>query len=345
MSKELIYSSIIETLKKYKKIVIVTHVNPDGDAMGSSLALYLFAQKLGLEPKLIVPNDYPKYLAWMPSIQDVVVFDKNTEEAIRIMSEAELFCYLDFNTESRTGLMHNELCHLNKTPRLLVDHHIGAEMSHFEACYSETEISSTSEMMAEIVKYQGFEEYLDDNIATNIIVGMITDTGTFSHSIFKNTFSIFGELLASTTVNYKKIHQNIYDTSTEDKLRLLGYLINDKMEVLNEFNTAIISVSKSELDSFNYQNGDTEGVVNYPLSISNVKLSVLITEKQDTIRLSLRSKDDFSVNDMARKHFNGGGHLNAAGGTLTCTLEEAVAKFKSVLPEYKHVLGNETNEC
>jgi phosphoesterase RecJ-like protein len=117
------------------------------------------------------------------------------------------------------------------------------------------------------------------------------------------------------------------------------------MEVLNEYNTAIISVSKSELDSFNYQNGDTEGVVNYPLSISNIKLSVLITEKQDTIRLSLRSKDDFSVNDMSRKHFNGGGHLNAAGGTLTCTLEEAVAKFKSVLPEYKHVLGNETNEC
>ena len=237
MSKELIYSSIIETLKKYKKIVIVTHVNPDGDAMGSSLALYLFAQKLGLEPKVIVPNDYPKYLAWMPSIQDVIVFDKNTEEAVRIMSEAELFCYLDFNTESRTGLMHNELCHLNKTPRLLVDHHIGAEMSHFEACYSETEISSTSEMMAEIVKYQGFDEFLDDDIATNIMVGMITDTGTFSHSIFKNTFSIFGEILAATNVNYKKIHQNIYDSSTEDRLRLLGYLINDKMVVLNEYNT------------------------------------------------------------------------------------------------------------
>jgi phosphoesterase RecJ-like protein len=338
MSKELIYSSIIKTLIEYKKIVIVTHVNPDGDAMGSSLALCLFAKKLGLEARVIVPNDYPKFLAWMPSVQDVLIFDKNTEEAVKIMTEADLFCYLDFNTPSRTGLMHNELCHLNKTPRLLIDHHIGAEISLFVACYSDTEVSSTSEMVAEIVKYQGFDEFLDDDIATNIMVGMITDTGTFSHSIFKNTFSIFGEILAATNVNYKKIHQNIYDSSTEDRLRLLGYLINDKMVVLNEYNTALIPVSKSELDSFNYQNGDTEGVVNYPLSIANIKMSVLLTEKQDVIRLSFRSKDDFSVNDLAKKHFNGGGHLNAAGGTLTCTLEEAVEMLKSILPEYKDLL-------
>lgn len=338
MSKELIYNSIIEALIKYRKIVIVTHVNPDGDAMGSSLALYLLANKLGLEAKVIVPNDYPKFLAWMPAIQDVLVFDKTPEEAVKIMSEAELFCYLDFNTPSRTGLMHNELCHLNQTPRLLIDHHIGADNSQFVACYSETEISSTSEMVAELVKYQGFDKFLDNDIATNIIVGMITDTGTFSHSIFKNTFSILGEILYATTVNYKKIHQNIYDTSTEDRLRLLGYLINDKMEVLNEYNTAFISISKAELDSFNYQNGDTEGVVNYPLSISNIKMSVLITEKQDAIRLSFRSKDNFSVNDLAKKHFNGGGHQNAAGGTLICTLDQAVEKLKSILPEYKELL-------
>ena len=267
-----------------------------------------------------------------------MIFDKNKEDAIKIMSEASLFCYLDFNTSSRTGVMHNDLCHFNKTPRLLIDHHIGAENSQFVACYSETEISSTAEMVAEIVKYQGFDEFLDDDIATNIMVGMITDTGTFSHSIFKNTFSIFGEILAAANVNYKKIHQNIYDSSTEDRLRLLGYLINDKMVVLNEYNTALIPVSKSELDSFNYQNGDTEGVVNYPLSIANIKMSVLLTEKQDVIRLSFRSKDDFSVNDLARKYFNGGGHLNAAGGTLTCTLEEAVEMLKSILPEYKDLL-------
>lgn len=338
MSKDLIYSSIINTLLSFKKIVIVSHVNPDGDAIGSSLSLYLFAKKLGLDPKVIIPNDYPKFLGWMPSIQDILIYDKNQEVAREVMSEAELLCYLDFNVPSRTGVMHNDLCHFNKTPKLLIDHHIGADSSQFVACFSETEISSTSEMVAEIIKYHGFKEYLDEDIATNILVGMITDTGSFSHSIFKNTFSIFGEILSFSTVNYKKIHQNIYDTSTEDRLRLLGFLINDRMTVLNEYNTAYIYASRSDLESFNYQVGDTEGVVNYPLSISNIKLSVLITERQDAIRLSFRSKDDFSVNDFARKHFNGGGHFNAAGGTLNCSLNEAVEMLKSVLPEYKNIL-------
>ncbi len=339
MSKELIFSSIINLLSRYRKIVIVSHVNPDGDALGSSLALCLFAKKLGAEAKIIVPNDYPAYLSWMPSIQEVLIYDKNVEEANRIMSEAELFCYLDFNTQSRTGIMYNDLCRYNKVPKILIDHHIGADKTQFVECYSETEISSTSEMVAELVKYQGFETYLDNDIATNIIVGMITDTGTFSHSIFKNTFSIFGEILSSTTVDYKKIHQNIYNTSTENRLRLLGFLINDRMMILDEYNTAIIYASKSDLERFNYQVGDTEGVVNYPLTIANIKMSVLFTEKQGVIRLSFRSKDDFSVNDLSRKHFNGGGHLNAAGGTLNCSLTEAIEKFKSVLPEYKEALN------
>ena len=339
MSKELIFSSIISFLTKYKKIVIVSHVNPDGDALGSSLALCLFAKKLGADSRVIVPNDFPSYLAWMPGIQDVLIYDKNVEEANAVMSEADLFCYLDFNTESRTGVMYNDLCRYNKTPKILIDHHIGADSSQFIACFSETEISSTSEMVAELIKSQGFGTYLDNDIATNIIVGMITDTGTFSHSIFKNTFSIFGEILSLTTVNYKKIHQNIYDTSTESRLRLLGFLINDRMIILNEYNTAIIYASKSDLERFNYQVGDTEGVVNYPLSIANIKMSVLFTEKQGVIRLSFRSKDDFSVNDLSRKHFNGGGHMNAAGGTLNCSLVEAIEMFKSVLPEYKEALN------
>lgn len=339
MSKELIFSSIIDLLKKHKKIVIVSHVNPDGDALGSSLALCLFAKKMGADARVIVPNDYPEYLSWMPSIQNVLVYDKNVDESNRLMSEAELFCYLDFNTESRTGIMHNDLCRYNKVPKILIDHHIGADRAHFVESYSETEISSTSEMIAELIKYHGFEIYLDNGIATSIVVGMITDTGTFSHSIFKNTFSIFGEILSSTTIDYKKIHQNIYNTSTENRLRLLGFLINDRMTILEEYNTAYIYASKADLERFNYQIGDTEGVVNYPLTIANIKMSVLFTEKQDVIRLSFRSKDDFSVNDLSRKHFNGGGHLNAAGGTLYCSLEEAIEKFKLVLPEYKYLLN------
>ena len=339
MSKDLIFSSIINYISQYKNIVIISHVNPDGDALGSSLALSLFARKLGAQTKVIVPNDFPMYLAWMPSIEDVLIYDKNVEAANKYMSEADLFCFLDFNTQSRTGVMYNDLCRYNKTPKILIDHHLEADASQFIVCFSETEISSTSEMVAELIKSQGFDLYLDNDIATNIMVGMITDTGTFSHSIFKNTFSIFGELLSLTTVNYKKIHQNIYNTSTENRLRLLGYLINEKMIILDEYNTAIIYASKTDLERFNYQVGDTEGVVNYPLTIGNIKMSVLLTEKQGVIRLSFRSKDDFSVNDLSRKHFNGGGHTNAAGGTLNCSLDEAVEKLKSVLPEYKELLN------
>jgi len=339
MYNELIFTSIIELIVKYKKIVIVSHVNPDGDALGSSLSLYLFAKKLGAEPVVIVPNDFPKFLSWMPYADDIIIFDKNQEKAVNIMNEAELFCYLDFNVPSRTGLMHNDLCHYNKTPKLLIDHHIGADSTKFEACFSETEVSSTSELVAELIKYQGFDKYLDSDIATNLLVGLITDTGSFSHSIFKNTFNICGELISLTGVDYKTIHQNIYDTSSENRLRLLGFLINDRMTILNEYNTAFIYASIADLERFDYQVGDTEGVVNYPLSIANIRMSVLITERQGAIRLSFRSKGDFSVNDLANKHFNGGGHQNAAGGTLYCSLEEAIAKLLSILPEYKEMLN------
>lgn len=339
MYNELIFISIIQLIVKYKKIVIVSHVNPDGDALGSSLSLYLFAKKLGAEPVVIVPNDFPKFLSWMPYADDIIIFDKNQEKAVNIMNEAELFCYLDFNMPSRTGLMHNDLCHYNKTPKLLIDHHIGADSTKFEACFSETEVSSTSELVAELIKYQGFDKYLDSDIATNLLVGLITDTGSFSHSIFKNTFNICGELISLTGVDYKTIHQNIYDTSSENRLRLLGFLINDRMTILNEYNTAFIYASIADLERFDYQVGDTEGVVNYPLSIANIRMSVLITERQGAIRLSFRSKGDFSVNDLANKHFNGGGHQNAAGGTLYCSLEETIAKLLSILPEYKEMLN------
>ena len=259
MYRQLIFKSLTDTLYKYRKIVIVSHVNPDGDALGSSLALHLFAKKVGIDSQVIIPNDYPNFLSWLPSINDIIVYDKCKEEAKQKLTDAELICYLDFNTESRTGVMHNDLLHFAKTPKLLIDHHIGADTSKFEAYFSETEISSTSEMVAELIKYHGFESYLDDEIANCILTGMITDTGSFTHSIYRNTFSLCGEILSATNVDYMKIHQNIYDNSTENRLRLLGFLISDRMTVLNDYNTAYIYASKSDLESFNYQVGDTEG--------------------------------------------------------------------------------------
>lgn len=339
MCNTLIFNKIIDIIQTCKKIVIVSHVNPDGDALGSSLSLYLFAKKLGAEPVVIIPNDYPGFLAWMPAIDNIIIYDKNQELAYNIMSEAELFCYLDFNVESRTGLMHNDLCHFNKAPRILIDHHLEADTNQFLAALSTTEVSSTSELVAELIKYHGYDEFLDDDIAANLLVGIMTDTGSFAHSVFKNTFANCGEILSRTNLNYKEIHQNIYDNSSENRLRLLGFLINERMTVLPEYNVAYIYATRADLERFSYQVGDTEGVVNYPLSVSNVKMSVFITERQGVIRFSFRSKGQFSVNDLSRKYFNGGGHLNAAGGTLNCTIEQAISKFLSILPEYKTLLN------
>lgn len=339
MSKELFLNNFSEFVTQYKRVVIVSHVNPDGDAIGSSLAFYYFLMKFGIDVKVIIPNDFPSFLSWMPGVQDILVFDKNQEKGVEYLNNAELICYLDFNHPSRTGLVHNDLCHCTKTPRMLIDHHRDADFSQFTAYLSEVETSSTSELVAEIVKYHGFDKYLDDNIATCLLVGIMTDTGSFSHSIYHpETFEICGELM-SPTVDYQLIHSKIYNTFSENRMRLLGFCINNRLTVLNDYHAAYIYLTKEDLEAFDYQIGDTEGVVNHPLMIDNVKLSVLITERQGVIRFSFRSKGDFSVHEMSKEHFNGGGHTNAAGGTLNCTIDEAVDKFLRVLPQYKEMLN------
>ena len=338
MNKELFFNKLREILSNVRRVVIVSHVNPDGDAVGSSLAFYFFLMKLGIDAKVILPNDFPSFLSWIPGADDILLFDKNTETCVQYIENADLICYLDFNSPSRTGLMHNDLQHFSNIPKILIDHHREADLSQFVASLSEIETSSTSELVAEIVMNFGFEDYLDDVIATCILVGIMTDTGCFSHSIYgNNTFDICSKLV-SNNVDYPLIHNKIYNTFSENKLRLLGYCLN-KMTVLDEYHAAIISLSKQELEMFDYHVGDTEGVVNYPLMIDGVNMSVLLTERQDVIRLSFRSKGSVSVHDLAKAHFNGGGHTNAAGGTLYCSLDEAVDFLISVLPEYKNMLG------
>lgn len=339
MSKQLFLNKFQEFITQYKRVVIVSHVNPDGDAIGSSLAFYFFLLKLGIDVKVIIPNDFPLFLSWMPGIDDILIFDKNTDKGVEYLNSADLICYLDFNHPSRTGLVHNDLCHCTKTPRLLIDHHRDTDFSQFAMYLSEVETSSTSELVAEVIQYHGFDKYLDDNIATCLLVGIMTDTGSFSHSIYHpETFEICGKLI-SPTVDYQLIHSKIYNTFSENRLRLLGHCINNRMTVLKEYHTAYIYLSKSDLEAFDYQVGDTEGVVNFPLMIDDVKMSVLITERQGVIRFSFRSKGEFSVHEVAKDHFNGGGHTNAAGGTLNCTIEQAIKEFLKVLPQYKTLLN------
>lgn len=322
-------------IQEHRKFAIVCHVNPDGDAIGSVLAMSSFLRGLGHDVISIAPNAFPSFLAWMPGAQDILIFENNIEASRNAIQSADYIIMLDFNSLSRCGLLHNEIGK-TRTPRILIDHHRDPDLSEFYCALSETEVSSASELVAEIVLHYNDGD-VEQDIATNLMVGIMTDTGAFAHSIFHpRTFEICSKLV-ETSASYNMIHQLVYDTFSENRLRLLGYSIN-KMELLDEYATAIISLSKSELESFNYQVGDTEGIVNYPLSLDKIKMSVLITERQDQIRLSFRSKGDFSVHELANRHFKGGGHTNAAGGTTTDTLEETIQRLKSVLAEYEKKL-------
>ena len=320
-----------------KRMVLACHVNPDGDAVGSVLAMAEFLKRFGHKVKMVVANDFPDFLHWMPNAQEFLVFEKDPDACKSAIAEAECIIMLDFNSLSRSGILHNEIGK-TRCPRILVDHHRDPDESQFYCLYSSTCVSSASEIVTEIILHYG-KEYLTESISTNLLVGIMTDTGSFAHSIYHpRTFDLVS-ILVEKSMPYTYIHQLVYDTMSENRLRLLGFSINNRMEVLDEYNTAIIALSKSDLDSFNYQVGDTEGVVNFPLSMQKIKMAVLVTERQDQIRLSFRSKGNFSVHELANKHFKGGGHTNAAGGTLTCSFEEAVALLKSVLPEYKELLN------
>ena len=296
-----------------------------------------FLRGKGHDVKMVVPNDFPEFLHWMPGSQDFLVFEKDGEACKKAIAEAECIMMLDFNNLSRGGILHNEIGK-TRCPRVLIDHHRDPDLSQFYCAYSNPCVSSASEIVAEIILHYG-KEQITESIATNLLVGMMTDTGSFAHSIYHpRTFELCG-MLVEHSMPYMLIHQLVYDTMSENRLRLLGHSISNKMEVLDAYSTAIIALSKKDLDQFDYQTGDTEGVVNFPLSMKKIRMSVLVTERQDQIRLSFRSKGDFSVHELAQKHFKGGGHTNAAGGTLTCTFEEAVAKLKAVLPEYQDLLN------
>lgn len=336
MQREQFFEALNTVIQSPKRFAVITHVNPDGDAIGSSLAFAQFLRNLGHEAEVLVSNDFPEFLAWMPGACNIHVYDKEADNCEHMLDVSDFVVILDFNHISRAGLMQNTLKKLS-TNKILIDHHRDTDIDNFYCVLSETAVSSTSELVAETILHYG-DHYLDESIATNLLVGIMTDTGSFSHSIFRpETFAICAKLIEKS-IPYNQIHQYVYDTFSENRLRLLGYSISNKMEILDDYATAIISLDKEELSRFDYQVGDTEGVVNYPLSLKKIKMSVLVTERQGVIRLSFRSKGDFSVHEVAGKYFNGGGHTNAAGGTLTCSMEAALEKLHQILPEYQEML-------
>jgi bifunctional oligoribonuclease and PAP phosphatase NrnA len=330
--------NIRDRILQASNIVIVTHTNPDGDAIGSSLGFYLFLLKFNpnAKIKIIVPNDFPSFLKWMPAINDILIYQGNENVAIMEINQADLCFCLDFNSLKRTEKLSSFL-EASNAYKILIDHHPQPD-TNFDTMISTIASSSTSELIYDVINTLSGKQGMDKDIASCLYVGIMTDTGSFSYSCrMPETYLVVAELIR-IGINSELIHRKIYDTYSENRMRLLGYCLSERLKVLNDFHTAYIYLTKDDLNRFNHQNGDTEGVVNYALSIEGIVLAVLFTEKEDKIRISMRSKGDFSVNDFARSHFQGGGHKNASGGDSFNSLNDTLKYFESILTNYQDQL-------
>nr|WP_294944261.1 DHH family phosphoesterase [uncultured Mucilaginibacter sp.] len=330
-------ASLTELLAQPQKIVITTHHKPDGDAMGSSLGLYNYLIQLGHHAKVIAPTDYPDFLAWLPGNEEVMIYTEQSEEAAALIADAAIIFCLDFNSLSRINQM-GELVGASKAYKVMIDHHL--EPQDFDDYrYWDIKACATAQLVYTFIANElGRKDLIDKDVATCLYTGILTDSASFR---LPNTTSdvhrIVAELIDCGAVNWR-IHELIYNSASENRLRFLGYCLANCLEILPEYNTAIISVNKTDLAKFDVNTGDTEGIVNYALSIASIKLGAFIVERTDMVKLSLRSKDEFPANEICKKYFNGGGHRNAAGGQSNEPFEEVVQKFKSILPEYKKLL-------
>lgn len=329
-------TGIISLLETPRKILITTHTNPDGDAIGSSLAMYGYLQKKGHEVSVMIPDPDPAFLHWMPFHSSILVFRDQQKLCLAAIEKAEVIFCLDYNGLGRLSNAEEPVRNA-RAIKILIDHH--RDPAHdFNHMLSMIETSSTSELVYDFIAGCGDAGLIDQDIAACIYAGIITDTGSFSYSCnYEKTYQITADLYHKG-IDGEHIHRLVYDTYSEGRLRLLGYAISEKLVVLHEFHTAYIYLSKEDLDRFDYQVGDTEDIVNYGLSVAGINLAALFSEKDGVVRVSLRSKGNFSVNDIARKYFNGGGHVNAAGANSYVSLEETVRIFVEMLPDYKEKL-------
>jgi phosphoesterase RecJ-like protein len=323
-------------LQTASEIIITTHHRPDGDAMGSSLALYNYLLRKGHKPVVITPSAYPGFLTWLPGNENVINYEAFTESCNERIKNADLIFCLDFNWLNRVEKMEDKL-RTSKAKKVLIDHHLDPEKV-YDVSFSYTDACSTCELIYDFIIAMNDKSLINKTIAECIYCGIMTDTNSFRFSSMKSrTHLIIADLMDAGAENYR-IHERVYDTSSESKLKLLGYALFERLVVLKEFNTAYIALSEQELNRFNYQVGDTEGFVNYALSIQGIQLAVFFAERDGGIKISLRSKNEFSVQELSLKYFNGGGHKNASGGFSSDSLESTVRKFVELLPLYKDKL-------
>ena len=326
-------------LSNPKKVVIVPHKNPDGDAMGSTLGLCNYLKKLGHSAMVIAPNDYPEFLKWIPGTKDVLIHEENTSVAEAHISQADLIFTLDFNALHRCGTMEIPIEN-SAAIKVMIDHHQQPD-DYATYVYSDVSICSTCEMVYHFIEMMDDLEHIDVAIGEALYTGIMTDTASFRFSLTTSTTHRVIAHLIDVGVEKTHIHNAVYDTNSFGRLQLMGCALNN-LKFLELFNTAYICLTNKELDSHDFQKGDTEGLVNYGLSLKGAKFAVIFIEhkQEGIIKISFRSKGDFDVNTFARTHFNGGGHKNASGGRSNLNLEDTIAKFISILSEYKSELNS-----
>ncbi len=326
-------SELLNLLKEPKKIVITTHHKPDGDALGSSLGLRRVLQRAGHHVDVVVPSEFPQFLCWMSGSETAIDFIRDPKKARELLASADLLFCLDFNEPSRVEQMKGDLLKVS-APIVLIDHHMHPMPGFGHLVFSDITHASTAELIVHILMVAGLDHLLDKESAECFYTGIMTDTGSFRfNSVSANTHRMTARLMEEGVRN-DWIHEAIYDTNSYWRMRFLGYTLHEKMEWIEEQHTVIITASQQDMDRFQHQPGDLEGIVNYGLSITGVKVSVLFAERDGLIKISFRSKGTFSVRDIAEKYFEGGGHRNAAGGRSRLSLAQTVQRFKDILPEY-----------
>jgi len=332
--KEQDIQEILSLLSTPKRIAIIPHRSPDGDAMGSTLGLYHFLLKNNHYPVVVSPNEFPEFLAWMPSSETVKIFEKDKKNCTKILEEAELVFTLDFNALHRVGEMEKVLETLN-VPFIMIDHHQSPD-DYATVTYSNTDFGSTCEMLYNFICSLGKKSDIDKTIGTCIYTGILTDSGSFRFpKTTGTTHRIIADLI-DLGVENSEIPALLYDNSSYDRLQLLGRALQN-MKIFPEHKTTYTTLTQKELDQFNHIKGDTEGIVNYGLSVKGIVFTAIFIEnaEEKIIKISLRSQGDFDVNLFAREHFNGGGHRNAAGGKSELSMEETVQQFEYLVTKLK----------
>lgn len=334
LSKERIESLRELLAPANRKIVIVAHTNPDGDAVGSSLAWAEVLRGMGHEVTCIVPNKYPYFLDWMPGIGQVVVFKNDTAgDAVRAIAEADLFFCLDFNAVSRLEILSDTIEANTTARRVLIDHHLSPD-GHFDLSFSYPDSSSTCFLVYSIIEALFGTDAITRQMAEALYVGIMTDTGNFAYSFLTPELFRAVAVLVEKGISIPEIHNNVYNAYTEGRARLFGYVINRKMEIIQDGTVAYMSLMENEMRRFQFQQGDSEGFVNYALTIKKMKMSAMFLAHRKFIRVSLRSRGDVDVNLFARKYFNGGGHKNAAGGKSFVSMQETIDHYIKSVKEF-----------